>query len=878
MDYKQKFIESSKKAVDELLKVIRADINLGDTTKSSKGKAALKTKKKAIVKCKKIIAGVLEHDFHQQTWARNKINAIIRQGDSAIQSLLSGLEDSILVSDSGISDDAEDISNAIDSKEIAFDDAVEIMDVVTELKRVVEEEEIIMNNSDFSGGYAEQYTDKFAKLPDHSGYNPQQDYIIIDPDGTVGQILEISGVRIALPEQPSPKTIYGYDKKKDEQYWIRQTPPKSLTTKTAKNYTDFIDGEYSKKRKGFWFFNNGHPEYITGAHWFLMNYCRTEAEGGYYFFSKAQQKLFWFAEACWCDNRCYGMIVEKIRRFGMTYCMIAFQLCKSISARDKNCGMTSKTDDDAGKNFLKLTWMFCNLPFFFKPICLNEKSKSKLEFSSPAQRLTKNNKGKESVDDALNTVIDFLPTKPDSYDGTAQYVYIADEFSKWKKQNGDILTHWGIVKKCLTKGKRITGKAFIVSTIENITGREPEDSDALSGDKYKYLYYNSDPAERDANGRTITGLYKLFISCLEHYEGFIDLYGNCIDTDPQKPIRGIDGENITIGVNTFINNELTAISGNSRAIFEYKRKTPIKEEDGFIVSEGSCAFNQAHIQAQMLYNDNLKIPPYRIGNFKWKEGKQDCGEVIWKDCADGRFKITWLPDSDLQNNVQRIRGELCPMNANIGCFGIDPYRVSKTVSGKGSKGSMHGYAIHNAKGAPNNAFFLEYINRPESKDIFYEDIICAMVFYGMPALIENNVNNLLEEMYRRGYRKFSKLRPDKHRDKLSGDELKYGGIPSSSENVIQMMSSAIESYIEYYVGDGGQMYFNQTLQDWLVFDEKNRIKRDASISSSLAIIGATSKTKRKTTSDNKENGPKNLLLMTYDNSGTNTKIIYNAQL
>lgn len=873
MDYKEQFIESSKKGVDELLKVIQAEINLGDTTKSSKGKAALKTKKKAIVECKQIIAGVLEHDYHQQKWARKKINEIIECGDSAIQSLLSGLEDSIPVSKYGISDDAEDISNAIDSKSIAFDDAVEIMEVITDLKRVIEEDEIIMNNSEFSGGFAELYADKFAKLQDKSGYDAENDYIIIDPDGSVGEIIEIYGIKIALPKQPAKKEIFGHEKEKPKQHWVRQEPPKSLTPKTAKAYSDFIENEYTKKRKGFWFYNNGKPEYITGAHWFLLNYCRTEAEGGYYFFSKAQQKLFWFTEACWVDSRCYGMIVEKIRRFGMTYCMLAFSLCKGTSARDKNCGMTSKTDDDAGKNFLKLTWMFCNLPFFFKPICLNEKSKSKLEFSSPAQRLTKNNKGKETVDDALNTVIDFMPTKPDSYDGTAQYVYIADEFSKWKKQNGDTLTHWGIVKKCLTKGKRITGKAFIVSTIENITGKDPEDSDALAGDKYKYLYENSDPEQRDANGRTITGLYKLFISCLEHYEGFIDIYGNCVSNDPPKPVMGIDGEYITIGVNTFIHNELEAIKGNTRATFEYKRKTPIKEEDGFIISDGTCAFNQANIQAQMLYNDNLKVPPFRVGDFAWKDGKKDGGQVIWKDTPEGKFKITWMPDKELQNNVQMIRGELCPMNEDIGSFGIDPYRVSQTVDKKGSKGSMHGFARHNAKGAPNDSFFLEYINRPKSKEIFYDDMIMAMVFYGMPALIENNVNNLIEEMYRRGYRKFSKIRPDKPKSKLSDDEKKYGGIPSSGENTIQMMSSALETYIEYNVGDGGKMFFNRTLQDWLVFDETKRTKRDASISSSLAIIGATSRIKREIVPDNNPQENQNLLLMTYDNTGTTSKII-----
>ena len=145
---------------------------------------------------------------------------------------------------------------------------------------------------------------------------------------------------------------------------------------------------------------------------------------------------------------------------------------------------------------------------------------------------------------------------------------------------------------------------------------------------------------------------------------------------------------------------------------------------------------------------------------------------------------------------------------------------------------------------------MEYVCRPETKDIFHDDMIKAMVFYGMPSLIENNVNSLLEEMHRRGYRKFSLPRPDKAKDKLSYDEIKFGGIPSNSENVMQMHCSSIEYAIERYVGpmeedneyatNGmGRMYFNRTLTDWLVFDIKDRTKRDASISSGLAVMACT---------------------------------------
>ena len=208
------------------------------------------------------------------------------------------------------------------------------------------------------------------------------------------------------------------------------------------------------------------------------------------------------------------------------------------------------------------------------------------------------------------------------------------------------------------------------------------------------------------------------------------------------------------------------------------------------------------------------------------------------------------------------------MNANIGAFGVDPYRVSKTVDNKGSKGSIHGFSIQNTIGAPQHNFFLEYVNRPKSKEIFFDDCIMALVYYGMPVLVENNVNNLLDELYRRKYSKFSLKRPDKSKDKLSDDERKYGGIPSSSENVIQMMSAALENFIEYHVGEGA-MCFNRTLQDWLVFDERNRTKRDASISSSLALLAVQRLVLHQPKEDTTDDKP--IIIKQYKNIGEYTQ-------
>ena len=178
--------------------------------------------------------------------------------------------------------------------------------------------------------------------------------------------------------------------------------------------------------------------------------------------------------------------------------------------------------------------------------------------------------------------------------------------------------------------------------------------------------------------------------------------------------------------------------------------------------------------------------------------------------------------------------------------------------------------------APSSTFFLEYIARPQTAEMFFEDVLMALVFYGMPLLAENNKPRLLYYLRRRGYRGYSMNRPDKIWKKLSVAEKEVGGIPNSSEDIKQAHASAIEMYINDHVGhigDGnyGTVYFNELLNDWAKFDINKRTKHDASISSGLAIMACN----RHLYAPNVkvERTSLNLNIAKYDNKGFNSQII-----
>ena len=121
-------------------------------------------------------------------------------------------------------------------------------------------------------------------------------------------------------------------------------------------------------------------------------------------------------------------------------------------------------------------------------------------------------------------------------------------------------------------------------------------------------------------------------------------------------------------------------------------------------------------------------------------------------------------------------------------------------------------------------------------------------------------------------------RPDKVWNKLSTAEKEIGGIPNSSEDVKQAHAAAIEMYIQSNVGtkpDGshGNMYFNETLQDWAKFDINNRTKFDATISSGLAIMACNRHLYNPNASVKKEK--LNISIARYKQKGLQSKLIEN---
>ena len=705
------------------------------------------------------------------------------------------------------------------------------------------------------------------------GYNEEHDVVVISKTGQVGEVYEIQGLKIALPKEEGVTEFEG-NKWQYTQYPKELSKIKSVfdwdeyPSDFKEKWYDYIDKEFKRREEGFWFINKDKSSYITGTHYMYLQWSKIDV--GQPDFRESNRLFYIFWEACKADVRCYGMCYLKNRRSGFSFMASGEAVNQATISTDSRFGILSKSGPDAKKMFTdKVVPISVNYPFFFKPIQDGmDRPKTELAYRVPASKFTRkkldtNEKLQEIT--GLDTTIDWKNTGDNSYDGEKLKLLVHDESGKWERPT-NILNNWRVTKTCLRLGSRIIGKCMMGST-----------SNALDkgGENFKKLYYDSDVTSRNANGQTRSGLYSLFIPMEWNYEGYIDSHGFPVFEDPKKSVESPDGSLIKQGVISYWQNEVEGLKNDQDGLNEYYRQFPRTEQHAFRDEAKQSLFNLTKIYEQIDYNEDLRNTSIiTTGSFMWENGVKDT-KVIFVPNKNGRFNVSWVPNIGLQNRVITKGNTKYPGNEHCGAFGCDSYDISGTVDKRGSNGALHGLTKFSMEDVPPNRFFLEYIARPQTAEIFFEDVLMACVFYGMPILAENNKPRLLYHFKRRGYRGYSMNRPDKRLNKLSVTEREIGGIPNSSEDIKQAHAAAIESYIETCVGRTeagyGDMYFQRTLEDWGKFNINNRTKHDASISSGLAIMACNKNLYSPVSPVQKK--IYDLGIKRYDNRGSTSKIL-----
>lgn len=745
---------------------------------------------------------------------------------------------------------------AIMAKPIILQAIYEFEGGLYELRTQVELGVINTEDDEFQIGFPEriasgEYIDR--KRHFKNWYNEKEDAVKICPFGTEGEIITLEGLKVQLPTPPKQKSkILFHDKPKEQQFWQRLSVPTGINNKTLGQFTEYIVEEYRRRVEGIWFYNNGKPTYLTGDMYFALQWGKMLDDGKYMLYREPQARMFYHSMAVWVDSRCVGKIFEKSRRTGFTYEQIMTLLNRITMTANFRAGMTSKTEDDVKIAFKKLTYAFLNLPFFFRPVVKGRPdSVTALDFAKPVDA-TKEGKKKEEtgVEKYLNSMADWRLPTDDAYDSEQLNYYLGDEFAK-RKSGKSVEKHFRQIRPTMIRGGIVIGKMFLGSTI----GAKEE-----GGGAFENLANGSEVSDRDKMTKmTATGLYRYALYAHENHEMHIDTFGICHETKPKEITYNFKGDLIVNGSLEYLVATGAQVRRQSDIEYnEYMRTMPITRADMYRQEGINCQFNIAKIQEQIFFNKTFTVDPVERGNFY----RNESGIVHWKPDDKGKFRQSWLPPVDMRNKFVMRNGKRHPANGWLGAGGVDSYDIDETVDGRSSNGSLHFFHRYNTNGHPSTTFVLEYIERPPYANIFYEDVMMAAEFYGYPLLIENNKYGIVRYFENKGMLGYVLKRPSEFTPSGSKGVKQYG-IPSNSIDIIQTQAQHIEEYIHYNVGiwgekdeeeeqinnrtgnrpvgDYGNMYFERTLQDWAMFNIKNRTKFDATISSSLAIMASTTK-------------------------------------
>lgn len=645
---------------------------------------------------------------------------------------------------------------------------------------------------------------------------------------------------VVLPELPPIEEVAYHDLPTAEQYFRPTQLPLDFDQWERKEQDEFIDIERSRMKNGFWFFNNGKLEYITGHHYFYISWWKIKIseEGkpktsGLPKFVDSDRDFYYLWDYVEKAPRIGGLNFITNRRDGKSYKGAEIVYHRAIHWEYSHSGIQSKTGVDAKAVLKKVVDSWKLLPWFLKPLDNGELNpQNSLRFEPTSKKNTKTNiKERRLSEDYINSSITYGTTSETFYDGQDLLTYMLDEAGK--NVESDVYEMLLIVLRTMVDGTTITGKTFVTSTVEEMEKK--------GGANLKKIWDASALSTLNSFGMTETSLINYFKPAYMGLRGvdangvpFVNKYGY---TDWQR-------------AKAYLEERRKNLKG--AALAAEKRQYPFTIEEAFQLSQGDCIFDAENIQDTIAYNDiHVNEKNLHRGNFHWVTS-MSAGKVEWRPSDTGKFLVSWFPDYSDRNKL-RYKGMVDgipqrePTVFNV-VGGVDPFDNKHTTEKKNSDAAIHLFRKFNPmQPETSNTFVLEYIHRPPTPEEFWEDALKAAIFYSARTLCENNKIGLINYFRMNGFYGYLMERTENSHTAYSKKNTKEKGVAMNSQHARDYHNGRIMSYAHNEIGKDEEgvirkfMPFNRTLKDWLTFDPMKWTDYDATVSSGLALMAAEEK-------------------------------------
>ena len=557
----------------------------------------------------------------------------------------------------------------------------------------------------------------------------------------------------------------------------------------------FILQEWERRENGYWFFNNGIPTYITGDHYFYLQWWTIDGLTPDY--RNRDRRWFMFWKMVEEDNDCFGFNNPKQRRAGETTKVCSIRWNRTARIPFFKTGMQNKDEKTAEETHEYQIYIpGKKIPFFFQPISDQKQNViTEIRFFTPTT-----NSHPDRNEEALESYLDYRDSGVKSYDGLKRNFIHNDECGKTELI--DIRERVSVQIPCLTNIERnspVKGKMVNTST----TG----EMERGGGKFFKKLCDDSQHHERNENGMTRSGLYTLFQPATEGMEGI----------DPSSKLSFIDDHGMPRRdlIEKYLTNKRNSLrdGGNIADYILECRQYPLKYADCWKTSARRCNFNLLIIEDRLTHyrhgnEDKIK------GNFEWGKGKDS--HVIFIPHPDGRFFLSWNFKEPKNANRMVIddSGFKFPANTHKFIAGADPYKFDKTKKLDNSDGGgavfyKYDHQVDRGKVTTDwesNRFICTYRNRPGTREEYGEDMLMMCIYFGCEMNAERNAWDMSQYFRNRGYTGYLYYKFDVKKGKYD-DEAGTNAMAKVNQDIF----FRTQTYIEQH---GHRERHDELLQEW----------------------------------------------------------------
>jgi len=661
--------------------------------------------------------------------------------------------------------------------------------------------------------------------------------------------VDIYGSLVYWPDAPEHHKIDGWDLPKEKQMWVRKELPdffdhveidKEGVASLTYQQKEYASKEVERCKKGYWFYNNGVPTYITGKNYFYLQWWKLEddiypdyrdADRRYFLFLNHWENVLW----------CIGVGRGKKRREGASSQATANLIYECIFFTNSNCGLVSKTQIDSRDTFTDMAaFGYHQLPVFLKPRQLNRAdSVTELVFAVKNEKGVSGTKGTRSK-------INYRAPVENAYDRGRMSRILGDEGGKWP---ADVKFSKFISKvtKTMVKGAKRVGFAECPSTVNELTKG--------GGAEFKKFW---DGANQFKTGgkKTSNRFVTYFTPAYDNYEGFIDQYGMSVIDAPTEeqykylvekwvvkdPITGetvseISEEDIRLGARAYVLSRRNGLSGD--LLEEEIRQNPCTVQEMFEAANTDCVFNSININRRK--KELEENPPFKRNIIYYRN--EVTNKVDWRDIDPKTESFYWRVTNTGKpedSNKFYFDGKVrMPGRTKVGGITVDSYSNSQGGRKYGSKASAWIGLKYDMLDPMNTGKAIGHLyGRPKEKDDLHRQVMLAAEYWGFQCWYEHNSDDydgFFRDRGRTGYLgRYPLSTIDPIKLKKENVE-RHRGFPTTPFSLTKQLDAGI-SYFEHFCE---LIDFEELLENALIFDAYDRTKYDCVVAFMMLIVVLT---------------------------------------